>query len=810
MKIAIFCSDPSEFYYRSLIGAVTKRAHSEGHETTVIGINALPKNPEDNVPENRLLALLDNGGIDASIFLTDAAFHPAAMDRLADKQDLTWVSIGKMGRHTPAVAIDNLAALPTLMSHLYDHHGYRDFLFLFGPDSSEDARERSLFFHHYMEARAGKVRWAVSVCDFLEKKAFEAVIAFFRSEAAFRPQVIVASNDNMAFGAVRALRALGVSCPEECAVTGFDDVEEAAYEFPSLTTIRQPQDELARQALEALVRPRAPENQLPKVVPTLLIKRESCGCKSALTTVRDYRIALSRIQNKRIQAEAFLGASASFGVRVNAALDLDALVSDIEELCQFQVPHHLMLALVAEDSPPLPTGIPTRWKQVYRFSVGSGDRTEKIVSLAEIVFPLESLPSPTQVHTVSLLFAGKEVLGLLGCCLPIEGTGFLRLLTSNLSLGLSRVFRWKTLVSHTESLEISVEQRNRDLTVAIGALHQENIRKKALEKALKAERSALQDILEAQPTALVVLSAKGHRIRYFNRPFARLVGIGDHERLPPPDFLSNDYGPLLSGLGPWADQGRELLIPDRTGGNVPVLMERTELILRGEPTVLVGMMDLSQQKLLEKDLLNISENERRKFGQEIHDDICQRLATLSIYASIVDRKILERFGERLQAVPELETLSRAILERVRSLSRGLFPSEIGSLPLPQLFEHLLNQVQQQTGLIYQWDTNLGDRPSRLDPNDELHLFRILQESILNTLKHSQATSFTVRLTDLGHKLVLQYSDDGVGPGSSLQEGVGLRSLRYRASQIGAHLSWGPGSSGGISLRLEVPMKVKEE
>jgi signal transduction histidine kinase len=237
------------------------------------------------------------------------------------------------------------------------------------------------------------------------------------------------------------------------------------------------------------------------------------------------------------------------------------------------------------------------------------------------------------------------------------------------------------------------------------------------------------------------------------------------------------------------------------------MAQRSDLRLRGEPCFIVGMMDLTRQKQLEQDVLTISENERERFGQELHDDVCQQLAALSLYTTILGKKIEAKLGDRLAEVEELSSLIDGILAHVRALSRGLFPIEVGEQSLDRVFDQFLVRIEGQTKLRCRLDSNLVGNTG-LSAQDELHLFRILQEAVQNTLKYARASAILVRLFQDGPRLRLTYEDDGVGMAAETREGVGLRSMRYRASQLGARLSVGQAERGGVSLELDLLLSEK--
>lgn len=178
------------------------------------------------------------------------------------------------------VTVDNRAAMIALIDHMIDQHGARRIAFLGGPADNGDARERAAA----VVARAGERGAQLEPLDawrgdYTPTSAFDIVSRRCATKAAL-PDVILCANDGSAMGAIAALAALGLKVPADIAVTGFDDMELAALTTPALTTIRQPLEQMAHIAVDALAgaeggRPRLPANH---VVPADLIVRRSCGC----------------------------------------------------------------------------------------------------------------------------------------------------------------------------------------------------------------------------------------------------------------------------------------------------------------------------------------------------------------------------------------------------------------------------------------------------------------------------------------------------------------------------------------------------
>jgi LacI family transcriptional regulator len=100
-----------------------------------------------------------------------------------------------------------------------------------------------------------------------------------------RPRAVVLGNDEMAIGALAALRSMRLRVPADIALTGFDDIASARHVRPPLTTVRQPMRDLGEQAvrvlLDRLADPGAPRRSV--VFPTELVIRRSCGCSGRVT-----------------------------------------------------------------------------------------------------------------------------------------------------------------------------------------------------------------------------------------------------------------------------------------------------------------------------------------------------------------------------------------------------------------------------------------------------------------------------------------------------------------------------------------------
>ncbi|MBN1617625.1 MAG: substrate-binding domain-containing protein, partial [Spirochaetales bacterium] len=195
------------------------------------------------------------------------------------------VSVGPAVPGIPRVLVDNDRGMKEMVNHLIRDHGYTRIGFISGPKGNIDAdRRRKMYQEALTENSLIYEEAIVYEGDFNDHSGYEAVLHWI-SRGGAMPQAIVASNDNMAFGAINALREKGLSVPHQIAVTGFDDVSSAATATPPLSTVSQPIYLQGKKAVELLIQRikggTIPEETLEK---PNQIYRQSCGCLSATIT----------------------------------------------------------------------------------------------------------------------------------------------------------------------------------------------------------------------------------------------------------------------------------------------------------------------------------------------------------------------------------------------------------------------------------------------------------------------------------------------------------------------------------------------
>jgi DNA-binding LacI/PurR family transcriptional regulator len=234
---------------------------------------------------NATFDLITPDNVDGVILMAGSVGnHLSAQDLLAYCQRFQGLPCVAVSRELPgmsSVAVDNRPGLENAITHLIRVHGLKSIAFLRGTEQNPEAELR---YRVYVEVLAnhGLTLDEQLVCsgDFLFQSGVAAVATLY-DQRKQSPQAIVAANDEMAMGVLSALAKRGIAVPDQVAVIGFDDVDNARYTSPPLTTVKQPLHELGREAVRvamAEVYGATPGEHI--TLHTEFVTRRSCRCFS--------------------------------------------------------------------------------------------------------------------------------------------------------------------------------------------------------------------------------------------------------------------------------------------------------------------------------------------------------------------------------------------------------------------------------------------------------------------------------------------------------------------------------------------------
>ena len=215
---------------------------------------------------------------------------------------------------------------------------------------------------------------------------------------------------------------------------------------------------------------------------------------------------------------------------------------------------------------------------------------------------------------------------------------------------------------------------------------------------------------------------------------------------------------------------------------------------------------VTERKALEKQLLEISDREQARIGQELHDWLCQMLVSIGLNLNALKGGLEDRgLAESAKADRVAAKLSSAIAT-ARHVAQGLYPVSLQSEGLTAALQQLAANTNVDCGVPCTADCAEG--VSAGSQTTAIHLYRIAQEAVHNAVKHANPTRIVIRLGAQQDRGCLTIEDDGTGisglpkPGP----GMGLEIMRYRAGMIGGTLEIRQAETGGTIVVVVVRTK----
>lgn len=201
--------------------------------------------------------------------------------------------------------------------------------------------------------------------------------------------------------------------------------------------------------------------------------------------------------------------------------------------------------------------------------------------------------------------------------------------------------------------------------------------------------------------------------------------------------------------------------------------------------------DISDQRLLQREVLEIASREQRRIGQDLHDHTGQELTGLAMMAQRLCNDLSAAGLPQAAIAERLVDGLEQVLSHARALSKGLFPVELEAEGLMVA----LVELASRTSELHAVDCTFHCRePVQIRDNEAAtHLYRMTQEAVTNAVKHGQARHIVIGLELHDGQVKLTVSDDGNGFPEMISDssGIGLRIMRYRADLIGAILAIEP-------------------
>ena len=381
----------------------------------------------------------------------------------------------------------------------------------------------------------------------------------------------------------------------------------------------------------------------------------------------------------------------------------------------------------------------------------------------------------------------------------------------------------------TGSVTIAITGMAIALYIAYSSKRERAIRNEA-EKTLKESENQFRAISDSALDAVILMDSTG-KICYWNKAAERIFGYSTKEALGcemhaliMPQHLRNSYLTRFeqheqASKGSLGGKTLEKTAVRKGGTKFPVELSIAPILLRGSWHTVGTIRDITQRKQALNDLKEshdrlrslaarieeLREAERLRIARDIHDDLGQALLTLNADISWVKTKMPANQVELLEKVDAILASIKAMVESIRRISRDLRPSMLGRLGLSASIEWFMKDLQSRTGL----DCTLSLPPDTLELDEKLAiaLFRVIQETLANVVRHADATWAEVKLEEKGGQIMLVIRDNGKGITKAqieASDSFGLIGMRERVFPWGGELHIEGHRGIGTTMTVIIP------
>ncbi|MEL7834752.1 PAS domain S-box protein [Fodinibius sp. Rm-B-1B1-1] len=360
--------------------------------------------------------------------------------------------------------------------------------------------------------------------------------------------------------------------------------------------------------------------------------------------------------------------------------------------------------------------------------------------------------------------------------------------------------QWKSITKYGEIIWIDVhakplfdKQGNPKAVIAsahdIGPL-------KAVEKELEESKAQAQAILETTVDGIITIDKYGE-IMSFNYSASRIFGYSEDEAtgINIKNLVAEPHGKdPINHLDKYQSNEvvgyrRELSGKRKNGSVFPMELSVSEVDWEGSQIYTVVVNDISDRRQLEKEILRISEEERRSLGQDLHDGLGQMLTGIYLISKNLAQKLETNDLPGHKEIQEISDMVKEADEYAKVLARGLVYVDMKKEGLNAALKQLAGQVEKLFNITC--SVNMKEDININNDMQGMHLYRIAQESISNAVKHGKANNIEIGLNKKNGSLQLSIKDNGIGFAKSQEEkkesGMGIHIMRYRANMLSGRL-----------------------
>jgi signal transduction histidine kinase len=216
------------------------------------------------------------------------------------------------------------------------------------------------------------------------------------------------------------------------------------------------------------------------------------------------------------------------------------------------------------------------------------------------------------------------------------------------------------------------------------------------------------------------------------------------------------------------------------------------------------LQEMHERGRLERQVIELSEREHRRFGQELHDLVSQELAAIALDTHLLTRNLLAAGHDESERAREVAIKVDRALTRARNIARGYFTLGFDAASLDEALREIARRAETPGRLACA--VKCTDNLSIGNEDATVQLFRIAQEAVQNAARHAAASQITIGFERQGDNFLLTVQDNGKGlpKGVGKHSGLGLSIMAYRAALIGGTFAIESPATGGTRIVCRIP------
>jgi DNA-binding LacI/PurR family transcriptional regulator/signal transduction histidine kinase len=780
--IGVFTAQLNDAYQRAVWTGIEKRALEAGAGLVCFVGRRIDAPVVSEATANIVYKLADGSNLNGLIVISNTIATYLEKKDIGNlfscRAGLPQVSLGFTVPGIPSISVDGSEAIASVVRHLIRDHRCSRFALLGGPPRHAEAEEREHAFRKVLREESIPFDERLLVKgDFVIDSGVEATVELLNRKIPF--DALFCMNDRMALGALEVLHSRGIQIPDDLAVIGFDGIEESRYNTPPLTTVVQPLTELGAAAVDTILESLAGKKPQNKVLKCRPVIRQSCGCLPD----RPFDHDLSEIPDDAedstktsIQSLIMLYQRTDYQGFIGCLnTDLSKVLREDGDIGHWQNYISIVRNTLKEEG----LGLTEKEASVFEYARALiGEMESRQQGAGRIAAENKLIMLRTISAALSGAFQMALMLDRLESSLKELGIGdaFLALFeTEDSDVTWSRLI---LALAESEKLEIP-EGGIRFRTTRLLPL--------CIAPQWKREHWVLAPLV------------------YENEPLGYMMLPGGVEDPSIYDTLCKQVASAFKGA----------LLLNQVRSHERRLEEeverRTAELRRTNQELL---LEVQRRMSLEQEVLEISNQTMQRIGQDLHDDLCQQLAGIAMYASVLGESLKKNLPEAHAAMLQIDDLLSDSIKRIKQIARGLYPTGLAEYGLVSAVEELIDSARRSYGISI--DFTASPRFKIPDTDQALQIYRITQEALSNALKHSGSDRIRVSFyPETGNHrnrekpfLITEVIDYGKGLPDKIPEGgMGLRIMKYRAETADAEYSITQLHPG---TRVQCRIAVKEE